>query len=103
MKSTNEKIDVGIDIINRKAMALKKDDLPQLSDQLRDLRRHLHDLEYWLDGEIRAKIEAEAEAKANAIIEAGFSFDRIVVDKVPLVLVDGKLTPERAVDDGIPF
>jgi len=99
----NVKIEEGIDTINRKAMALKKDDWPQLSDQLRDLRRYLHDLEYWLDGEIRTKIEAEAERKANAIVEAGFSFDKIVVDKVSLVLADGKLTPESAVDDGIPF
>lgn len=84
-------------------MALKKDDWAQLSDQLRGLRKYLHDFEYWLDEKIRAKIEAEAERKANAIIEAGFSFDRIVVDKVSIVLVDGKLTQECNVDDGIPF
>ena len=99
----NVKIEEGIDTINRKAMALKKDDWSQLSDQLRDLRKYLHDFEYWLDEKIRAKIEAEAKRKANAIIEAGFSFDRIVVDKVSLVLVDDKLTPACNVDDCIPF
>ncbi len=103
MKNTNERIEEGIDTINRKAMALKKNDWSQLSDQLRDLRKYLHDLEYWLDGEIRTQVEAEAERKANAIVEAGFSFDRIVVDKVSLVLVDGKLTQESKVDDEIPF
>ena len=99
----NEEIEKGIDSINRKAMALKKNDWSQLSDQLRDLRKYLHDFEYWLNKKIRAKIEAEAKRKANAIIEAGFLFDRIVVDKVSLVLVDGKLTQECYVDDGIPF
>lgn len=99
----NEKIEVGIDTINRKAMALQKGNWSQLSDQLRDLRKYLHDFEYWLDEKIRAKIEAEAERKANAIIDAGFSFDRIVVDKVSLVSIDGKLELKRNIDTEIPF
>jgi hypothetical protein len=101
MKNTNEKIKIGIDIINRKAKALKKDDWSQLSDQLRDLRKYLHDLEYWLDGELRAQAEAGARQKAQAIIDAGFTFDSIVINKVPMK-ADGTTKTVRD-DDDIPF
>ncbi len=105
LKNTNEKIKTGIDIINRKALALKKDDWPKLSDQLRDLRKYMHDFEYWLDNEIRIEKEAKAKQKVQAIVDAGFEFDRIIVDKTRFVVSDGKIIIGHnfSEDDGIPF
>ena len=101
MKKTDEKIKTSIDTINRKAVALKKDDWTKLSDQLRDLRKYMHDFEYWLDGELRTQTEAKAKQKAQAIIDAGFEFNRIVINKVPLTVDNGKIVEDK--DDGIPF
>jgi len=101
IKKTDEKIKTSIDTINRKALALKKDDWTKLSDQLRDLRKYMHDFEYWLDGELRTQTEAKARQKAQAIIDAGFTFNSIVIDKVGLAVDNGKIVEDK--DDGIPF
>ena len=104
-KETNEKIETEIDKVNRAAMALRESDWSKLSQQLHDLRRFLHDFEYWLDEQIRDKTESEAKEKAAAMIAAGHSFEEIVLYKVALVVEDGEIKLRREVrnDDDIPF
>jgi len=69
---------------------------------LRDLRKYVHDLEYWLDGELRTQIEAEAIQKAQAIIDAGFTLDSDVIGKVKITADNGK-TANKYQDNEIPF
>ena len=103
IKNVSVKIEEGIDTINRKVMALKKDDWHRLSEELHNLRRYMHDLEYWLDNQIRAKIEAEAKRKAKSIVEAGFSFDKIVIDKMEFYLGDDRAVTKDKTEDDILF
>jgi hypothetical protein len=102
-KKVSVKIEEGIDTINRKVMSLKKDDWRRLSEELLNLRRYMHDFEYWLDNQIRTQIEAEAKRKAKSIAEAGFSFDKIVIDKVEFYLGDDRSVTKNRPDDDIPF
>lgn len=105
-----QKIETGIDKINKMVIGLKADDLRVLSEKLRDLRHRAGKFEYWLDSQIRKEIEDGAKKKADAILEAGFSFDSITIDKVSLIKkTEGpevslpNVNPINVPEDDIPF
>ena len=106
-----QKIETGIDKINKMVIGLKADDFRDLSERLRNLRHRAGEFEYWLDEQIRKEIEDGAKQKAAAILEAGFSFDSITIDKVqvikktegPEVLRRNVVAPINVPEDDIPF
>ena len=88
------------------ATTLERDDLQRLSDKLRNLRHYVHEFEYWVDEQVRAQIEVEAERKVEAMIKAGFSFNSVTVDKVRfLINVFGEIRKYDPCqdDDEFPF
>jgi hypothetical protein len=88
VKDVNASIEDGISHIRKVVTTLGNDDLRRLLDKLRSLRNYVHEFEYWLDVKVRNQIEIEAEQKVKAMIEAGFSFNSVTVDKVRF-LVNG--------------
>ena len=86
IKGINASIEDGINHIRKVVSALENDDLKRLSEKLRSLRHYVHEFEYWVDNKVRAQIEVEAERKVKAMIEAGFSFNSVTVNKVRFLI-----------------
>lgn len=92
--------------IRTMAAELQTDDLVLLAEQLRKLRQFTHDFEYETDEAARKLIEAAAEAKARKLVEAGFTFDAISIDRVRFEMNRGhlvKITAGPCGDGEIPF
>ena len=90
------KIEDNINAISKFVTTLKGDSLKGLSDSLRKLRNIAGEFEYWIDEQLRTQIEEEAETKVQAMIDAGFSFNSIVVEKMNFYLNDeGKIETGR--------
>jgi hypothetical protein len=105
-KEVNICVEDGINRISEIVATLKGDDLKCLSDKLRNLRHYVHEFEYWVDEQVRAQIEAEAERKVKAMIEAGFAFNSVTVDKVRFFINSaGKIQKNAPCqeDESIPF
>ncbi len=81
---TTAQIDIEKEIskIKKLALGLKTEDLVQLEEDLRQLRNIAHDLEYFTDEQVRIIKENAAERKVRGMIQAGYRFNSIVIDKV---------------------
>ena len=85
--------------IKRKALSLKENNLRELSGQLLSLWEQVHNLQSWVDGQLKVQEEAEAKQKAQAMIDAGFTFDHVTINDVQ-VRSDGEIIQPC---DEIPF
>jgi hypothetical protein len=96
------KIEQNISQIRKIEMTLNSDDQEGLFDSLKSLHYFVYHFAEWVSSQVTTQFEDTTKNKVKEIIDAGFSFESIVLNGVKFQ-IDNEGNIEKCPDDDIPF